>query len=540
MYRNIKTEVTRKGYVLYKHDGDDAFDKLLNDIRQELTVRPNVNPNFATQVDPYPVYRENSTKMYLPRFYGYTKLGPPTKGSIYDGADDKDTARTRMNTTLVLRDYQKPIVDETLRILQSKSGGGGVLELYTGSGKTSIAVYLMCSLKVKTLIVVHKSFLLQQWVERINQYTTGVRIGVIQGTVFDVDDKDVVIGMLQTLSMKDFNKEQTKALTQFGLVIVDETHHIGAEVFCRSLPKIASRYMLGLSATPVRKDGLTKVIYWYMGDTAYRLQRDGAASQRVIVKKVLFKDPSKDLTKYGKECRNFKGVLMIPQMISDIVAYEPRNDVILRQILQYCRLKEPGRQVMVISDRIQHLHHLKSLVDAYVVERNALDMKTVLKLVTAFYTGQQKQKELQIAEKADVIFSSYAMCREGLDIQSLNTLVLATSTGDVVQTCGRILRKEHAVSPFIVDIVDSFSTFAAQSKKRDAFYKKSQYAVHRVNSDSPAAHIHGSQYYESLSSSSKLEPGIGLCNDSDNDTDTDNASTGNTTTKYTFIDEDDY
>jgi superfamily II DNA or RNA helicase len=73
------------------------------------------------------------------------------------------------------------------------------------------------------------------------------------------------------------------------------------------------------------------------------------------------------------------------------------------------------------------------------------------------------------------------MCREGLDIQSLNTIVLATSTGDVVQTCGRILRKEHAVSPLVIDIVDNFSTFVGQSKKRNMFYKKSEYAVHSLD-----------------------------------------------------------
>lgn len=482
----FQTEITRKGYVVHKaglgQNTDCGREKILDEIRRELTVRPNVNPNYAVQVDPYPVYRESSTKMYLPRFYGCSKLGPPTRGSIYDAVVEQHHVHSRLETTLALRDYQQPIVDETLRVLRSQGcanggGGGGVLELYTGSGKTSIAIYIMCALKVKTLIVVHKSFLLQQWVDRIKAQTNaGVRVGSIQGTTFDVADKDVVIGMLQTLSMKDFTRDQDSALRGFGLVVVDETHHIGAEVFCRALPKIASRYMLGLSATPIRKDGLTKVIYWYMGDTAYRLQRDGAESQRVFVKKLVYKDANKE-GGYGRECRNFKGVLMLPQMISDIVAHEPRNEVIVREILQYSRTKEPGRQVMVISDRIQHLHHLKSLVD------KALDLNQNIKMSTAFYTGQQKQKELQIAEKADVIFSSYAMCREGLDIQSLNTLILATSTGDVVQTCGRILRKVHDVSPFIVDIVDAFSTFATQSKKRDAFYKKSCYAVYKTSSD---------------------------------------------------------
>jgi superfamily II DNA or RNA helicase len=364
---------------------------------------------------------------------------------------------------MTLRDYQLPIIEHTLKILREGSGGG-LLELYTGSGKTSIAIYLMCALKVKTLIVVHKSFLLQQWVERIKQFAPHARIGVIQGTKFDVKDKDIVIGMLQTLSMKDHDDEA--AFGDIGFVCVDETHHIGAEVFCRALPKIASRYMIGLSATPTRKDGLTKVIHWFMGDTAYRLQRNGDDSQTVLVKHITFK--SDDMT-YKRECRNFKGTVMLPQMLSNIVEYTPRNALIIHEALQYVR--EDGRQVMIISDRINHLQHLKSILDGVFASDKSK------RRVSGLYTGQQKQKELVVSERADIILSSYAMCREGLDIQSLNTIILATSTGDVIQTCGRILRKVHSVLPLVIDIADSFSSFVGQSKKRCMFYKKSGYVV---------------------------------------------------------------
>jgi superfamily II DNA or RNA helicase len=169
---------------------------------------------------------------------------------------------------------------------------------------------------------------------------------------------------------------------------------------------------------------------------------------------------------------------MLPQMITNVVTYEPRNVLIIHEVMQYAQ--EAGRQVMIISDRIQHLHHLKELIDDIIL-KGTITSTAKRKLTTGLYTGQQKQKELNVSEKADIIFSSYAMCREGLDIQSLNTIVLATSTGDVVQTCGRILRKEHAVSPLVIDIVDNFSTFVGQSKKRNIFYKKSEYAVHSMD-----------------------------------------------------------
>ena len=439
-----------KGYVVQK----DSLDvKVLREMREELTVKPLSNPNFADTVEPYPVYVESKTNIYLPRFYGLAKLGVPSKGFLFPALEQ----RPNLTTTMTLRDYQHPIITKTLDVLNN-GDGGGVLELYTGSGKTSIAIYLICQLKVKTLIIVHKSFLLQQWVDRIKQFVPGASIGVIQGTVTDVADKDIVIGMLQTLSMKEHNDT---LFDDFGFTVCDECHHLSAEVFCRALQKIATKNMLGLSATPKRKDGLTKVMHWYLGPTAYRLQRDGDESQKVLVKKIVF---NCDNMEYRKEFKNFKGIVSLPQMITNVAGFAPRNAVIIHEILQY--IGEKGRQVMVISDRISHLIELKTILET-----------SKKHIVTGLYTGSQKQKELQVSEKADVIFSSYAMCREGLDIQSLNTIILATSTGDVVQTCGRILRKVHDVSPLVIDIVDNFSTFAGQSKKRDTFYKKSKYHI---------------------------------------------------------------
>ena len=323
----------------------------------------------------------------------------------------------------------------------------------------------MCQLKVKTLILVHKSFLLTQWVERIRQFAPTATIGQIQGSKIDVEGKDVVIGMLQSLSMKDYD---STILKSFGLVIIDEVHHIGAEVFCRALPKISSRYMLGLSATPNRKDGLTKVINWYIGPMAYKLDRLGA--QTVVVKKIVTTFDDED---YNEVHTNYRGTPMIPKMINNIVEYLPRNQLILSEIEQY--IAEEPRQIMVISDRIAHLTALKIALDAknLVISRQ----QTSRAMVTGFYTGKQKAKELVVSERADVIFSTYSMTREGLDIPTLNTLIIATPTSDVVQTCGRILRKTHDISPLVIDIVDNFGPFANQATKRSAFYRKSEYAI---------------------------------------------------------------
>ena len=149
--------------------------------------------------------------------------------------------------------------------------GGGLLELHTGYGKTVCGLKIIAELGVKTIIIIHKEFLLRQWIERIEQFLPDAKVGRIQGSKIDVEDKDIVIGMLQSLSMKDYD---ISLFNQFGLTIVDECHHIGAEVFSRALFKIVTKYTLGLSATMKRKDGLTKVIKMFLGEVVVKKRKE--------------------------------------------------------------------------------------------------------------------------------------------------------------------------------------------------------------------------------------------------------------------------
>ena len=125
---------------------------------------------------------------------------------------------------------------------------------------------LVRRLQKKAVVVVHKDFLMTQWRDRIKQFLPEARIGKIQQNTVDIENKDIVLAMVQSLSMKEYDDE---TFDSFGLAIFDECHHLGAEVFHRSMSKVASKYMLGLSATPKRKDGLTKVFEWYIGPIVF-------------------------------------------------------------------------------------------------------------------------------------------------------------------------------------------------------------------------------------------------------------------------------
>ena len=448
--------VDKRGFVISL---SDLSKEKSREIVSALYVKPIVNPDYAFKpVEEYAVFSRDLDNLYLPRFYG------DTLDIKHDVRFDDLEKKNRLNSIINLRDYQTTVVEAACRALDTR--GGGILACGTGTGKTSMALYIACHYRVKTLVLVHKSFLLQQWKTRIEEFVPGAKIGHIQGPVCDVENKDIVLCMLQSVATKEYAPQ---IFQDFGLVIADECHHLSAEVFCRALPKVASKYMLGLSATPTRKDGLTKVFKWYLGDIAYTYVRTDTDS--VLAKRVLFTSPEPH---YGKEKRNFRKNIALPQMINDIAATTDRNEVIVSEVAQYVL---EDRQVMVISDRLAHLDILKDLVDS----KNIVKEGKLIR--TGFYTGRQKQKELVQNESCDVIFSSYGLVREGLDIQSLNTIILATPISDVVQVCGRIMRKAHSCNPLVIDFVDSYSIFFSQAKKRLGFYQKSGYNIFDVTYD---------------------------------------------------------
>jgi len=151
---------------------------------------------------------------------------------------------------------------------QLKQGMASFL-YHVAMAKTTVSLAIACKLGYRTMIVVHKQFLADQWRERIQQFCPGATIGVVQQNKKEVDC-DFVIAMLQSLSLKEYSFSDFESI---GTLIVDEAHHICAKVFSQSLFKMCPRHIYGLSATPERKDGLTKVLHWFMGPTFFAVER---------------------------------------------------------------------------------------------------------------------------------------------------------------------------------------------------------------------------------------------------------------------------
>jgi superfamily II DNA or RNA helicase len=451
---SLEHYIGQKGYSIYK---DILTVKEQEKIRHDLNVSPAVKNMGYAKLPSFYVYRESPKKFYVPRFYGLQHFGIPKVNQIKNGID------INVDFKGSLREKQKPIVEKYLKHIEKNNCG--LLDLYCGFGKTCLALYIISKIKTKTLIIVHKEFLLNQWIERIGEFLPTAKVGKIQGQIIDVEDKDIVIGMLQSLSMKEY---PISLFQQFGFTIIDECHHISAEIFSNALFKVVTKYMLGLSATMTRKDGLTKVFKMFLGDVVVKKKREG--TDDVEVRAITYKNSDEE---FNKIVTNYKGQTQYSQMLKKLCEFEPRRQFIfsiIQNIVKESVVTGIKRHIMVIA-------HNKSILTY--LHNNIRDMNIA---TVGYYIGGMKEKDLKITETKQIIIATYAMAEEALDIKTLNTLIMTTPKTDVTQTVGRILRISGN-NPLVVDIVDSHHTFNNQWKKRRAFYNKCKYNIKYMGND---------------------------------------------------------
>ena len=436
----------KKGYTIFK---DSYSTKQLSQIRNDMNVKP-YSPHSVVKTE-YPIYRESSTKMYLPRYYGLDKCGSYvnklSKGEEID-IDFKGE----------LFDYQNKIIKKYIDFVGES--GGGLLDVEPGKGKTVMALNIISILKRKTLVIVHKSFLMNQWIERIETFLPNARVGKIQGDTIDVENKDIVLGMLQSLTNSD--KYPSELWDQFGLCVFDECHHLSAEVFSEVMREIVTTYNLGLSGTMKRKDGLSRVFEYYIGPIIHKEQTDLTAE--VLVKSVCYHNE----TLFDDVKTDFRGQPLYSTMINKLNC--PDRLRLIINILKHELKINPNQQVMILSNTKQIIEDLYE---------NMSDMPQT----KGYYVGGMKEEALKETEKKDIILATYSMASEGLDIKTLTTLIMATPKSDVCQSVGRILRSKHS-KPLVIDVIDTGSqVFANQYKKRCTYYKSKNFKIQHYKTE---------------------------------------------------------
>jgi superfamily II DNA or RNA helicase len=339
-----------------------------------------------------------------------------------------------------------------------------VLGDMTVTHNTVMALNIISVLKKKTLILVHKEFLMNQWIERIQEFMPSARVGRIQGPVFDVLNKDIVIGMIQTMHSREF---EPAVFDPFGLTVIDEVHRIGSEEFSKTLFRVVTPYMLGISATVERKDRLTKILYMFIGPKIYSEERTD--DDVVQVRGIYFKtrDPTYNETEY-----DFRGAPKYSTMITKLCQYGPRSDFIVR-ILADLLTEHPEKQIMVLAHNRELLTYLYDSIRHKISEEENM---------VGYYVGGMKEKDLKITEGRRIVLATYAMAAEALDIKTLSTLVMATPTTDIEQSVGRILRAKGQ-NPIVVDLIDPHEYLRRQWNTRRQFYKKCRYRITTMDLD---------------------------------------------------------
>jgi superfamily II DNA or RNA helicase len=457
--------LTRRGLVL---DKTTMTIEELASIRSDLRVVPKVdfaNP-FGNAMPPFDIYLESQNRLCVPRYYGIhvKKLDwIPSPKSYIAGPD-----MHRLEFTGTLNEAKQQVSAASKTIETCKTFGGGILSLPTGYGKTVVGISVMCSLKQKTLIVVHKDFLVDQWAQRIRQFAPTARIGYIRQNVTDTEDKDVVIGMLQSIVFKDYLPTM---FHEFGLAIFDEVHHLSAPTFSQCLFKVCCPFMLGLSATPERKDGLSWVMEHFIGPVFYKVARRDQAHVAVHRLEV-DSHTAGDLPRLPNGRYNATAISTL--LCSDAL----RNAFLSKAILGILQTR-PERKILVLSDRRAHCEELARRIGG---------SETV---TVGCFLGGMKKERLKKTETCQVILATYSFANEGLDIAGLDTLVFATPKGDVVQAVGRVLRDggikagDNVGSSEVYDVTDPHPYFESKYRIRKAFYKKCGFSISEVRDEVP-------------------------------------------------------
>jgi len=315
----------------------------------------------------------------------------------------------------------------------------GVLEAPPGAGKTVMALAVIAQRKQPALVIVHTKELMYQWHKRSYEF-----LGIPLDEIGLIGDGNSQIGDRLTIAIiNSLYKVIDDVKPVIGHLVVDECHHTPARTFTEAVSLFDSTFMLGLSATPYRRDKLTKIIYFYLGDRAHQIHsHELQAIEKIMRAKLILRHTN---------CAYYFDADEYQYMISALVNDGKRNKLIVEDVVNRVFTPESGI-ALVISDRVAHCEDLFNAITGRGVKACLL-------------TGSVQVKErARIVEElnrnqAQVLVATAQLIGEGFDLKQLSSIFLATPikfTGRVKQYIGRILRvTEGKEDAFIFDYLDT-------------------------------------------------------------------------------------
>ena len=345
-----------------------------------------------------------------------------------------------------LRPLQEEVKSEALRLLNRN--GSCILSLYTGAGKTITSINLACTTKLKTLILCHRIVLIDQWKQSIEKVCPGAKIQVLKGT--DKKAKDALDESNDFFIMNALNvsKKGHSYFDCIGTVVVDEVHVMATEKLSEAFNYVQPRYLIGLSATPYRSDGMDSLLEAYFGkDKIYRKMHH----LHYVYKVATSFEPSVQLGRNGKVDWNS----VIESQTSD----ENRNELIVR----ICRFFK-NRTFLILSKRISQVMWLMKRFEELGESPTSL-------------VGVQKKCNFD----SRILIATVQKAGVGFDHPRLDSLVIASDVEEYfIQYLGRIFRREDS-EPLVFDIVDKNPILAKHYRTRQKIYKEHGGVVDKFN-----------------------------------------------------------
>jgi superfamily II DNA or RNA helicase len=332
----------------------------------------------------------------------------------------------------------RPFQEEAVKRMLSMEMG--TLTAPTGSGKTVIALYMISRRKQPALIVTHTKELLEQWTNRINQF-----LGVPLDEIGRIGDGEQTVGKKITVALVQTLYKCTSSIFPYiGYLIVDECHRTPSRTFTEAVSAFDCKFITGLSATPWRRDRLSKLIFWYVGNVIHEVNKENLIETGdVLPAEVIFREthflPNADpITEY-------------PTMLSELTENRSRNDLVVQDV---GREAANGRGIcLVLSDRKSHCEIIHSLLLRKGIESDVL---------TGDLSDKKRKETVEAlnAGRIKVLIATGQLIGEGFDCKELSTLFLTTPIrfdGRLIQYLGRVLRPAPGKKKArIYDYVDKF------------------------------------------------------------------------------------
>lgn len=363
-----------------------------------------------------------------------------------------DQRRSFPTHSLAFKGALKPFQQRAAEVMLAKEFG--TLCAPTGAGKTVIALYMIAKRGQPTVIVVHTKDLALQWRRQISAF-----LGIPEKEIGLIGAGKQRIGEFLTVGLVQSLYRRADAVSKkCGFIIVDECHRSPSRTFTEALTAFDAKYMLGLSATPWRRDGLSKLIFWHLGDVHHEIEKESLVqtgdvlAAEIMLRETDFRPFHDPVNEYSK-------------MLSELTADDRRNRLIAADVHQAAD-QQPG-VCLVLTDRKKHAEILNAL------------FKYKYKLSSAILTGDlsAKQREEVLEQlrqdRLQVLVATGQLIGEGFDSKNLTTLFLATPIrfdGRVLQYLGRVLRpapgKEKARVYDYVDVHVDVLVAAARARQR--------------------------------------------------------------------------